>query len=192
MAPKNFNGWCSQTSNYEAVGTKLPRDTDFTQVNGFSWVGNKTWNIGPYWADNHGGTTTPIVTGPAGETPIRFDYYRYELGVNEDGTPTGVAPPAFGGASLEIPYAGPVCYADRTGTSAVGNINRRVIYVAIFNPTDCAALGGNSGPPMRSAKMAKFFLTEPVEHDEIYAEFIRVIEVGSDDGKLHHVVQLVR
>jgi hypothetical protein len=186
-------GQCSQFSNANKDGTKLPQDENFTQVNGFSWVGDKVWDTGmaTYWTNNHGGSL-PTITGPAGETPIRFDYYRYELAVNEDGTPTGATSPAFGGTSPEIPYAGPVCYASRTGTSAVGNIHRRVMYVAIFNPTDCAALGGNSGPPMRSAKMAKFFLTEPVEHDEIYAEFIRIIEVGSDDGKLHHVVQLVR
>jgi Flp pilus assembly protein TadG len=189
------SGQCSQFSNADTgpTRTKLPRDQTFTQVNGFSWVGDKVWTtrMGEYWTNNHGGSL-PTITGPAGETPIRFDYYRYELAVNEDGSPTGATPPAFGGTSPEIPYAGPVCYANRTGSSAVGTVNRRVIYVAIFNPSDCALLGGNSGPPMRAVKMAKFFITEPVEQDEIVAEFIRMIEVGSDDGKLHHVIQLVR
>jgi hypothetical protein len=191
MAPKNFNGSCSQTNNYENVGTKLPQDANFTQVNGYSWVGDKTWSISNYWTNNHGGTA-PTISGPAGETPIRFDYYRYELGVDENGNTTGATRPGFGGTSQEIPYAGPVCYSNRTGSTATGNLNRRVIYVAVFNATDCANLGGNSGPPVRGAKMAKFFLTEPVLSDEVYAEFIKLIEVGSDDGKLHHVVQLVR
>ncbi|MHB2169177.1 pilus assembly protein TadG-related protein [Alsobacter sp. R-9] len=119
----------------------------------------------------------------------RFDIYLAESGCNAT---TGVCPttvpnsPLRFGNSNQDENPAPRCMANRTG-----GLDRRLIYVAIVNCSQYA-VRGNSPLGIVPQQYGQFFLTEPASGNEIYAEFVKVVNVGDDDSKVHHVVQLYR
>jgi hypothetical protein len=156
----------------------MPRDACFytntcSSAGSISW-GNGSWTgtaaADAYKTKHHGGVW------PAGVT-TRYSLYLKEL--------------AMSPAPAEMT---PHCAAQRQ-VAGVGGPERRIIYVAL---ADCVANGikGNYGIGFTPKKFAKFFLTEPGQSDggstngEIWAEFVEMLTVGNDSGKLHHVVQL--
>ena len=79
----------------------------------------------------------------------------------------------------------PVCYA---GTRPAVEARRRVIYLSV---ADCGAFPGAATADNLSRRVGKFFLTEPTDGGAALVEFVGMVEPTDDDGKLHHVVQLV-
>jgi Flp pilus assembly protein TadG len=88
----------------------------------------------------------------------------------------------------------PQCYQDTTPTNnnvKAFNANRRIIYVAVVPNCYDVSKSEATTNGINTAKYAKMFLTETSNGGTIYAEFISWLTPGADDGKLHHIVELV-
>lgn len=172
--PRNANNACGPQDNLGPVA-RMPRDTGLTQI-GSSEVGTvrpSTAAKNAYWQFHHGADWPSDV-----ET--RYDAYRLEIEMAADG--------AWGRTPIpESPD--PVCAP--AGVIDAGDESRRVISVTVVN---CLAAGvqGNSVTNVRANQYADFFLTEPAESGIVYAEFIRLLQAGDDDGRLRRIVQLYR
>jgi hypothetical protein len=149
---------------------RLPRDTTTTVVAGVE-IGNGdmggTAAKNTYWQWHHG------LNWP-GDVTTRWQAYQRELGLY------GAAPPWSNEASA------PSCNGVPADT-----YKRRIVAVAVVN---CQAqnVQGNSSTDLRSSSYAEFFITEPASGGVIYTEFVQMITPQADDGKLRHVVELVR
>jgi hypothetical protein len=178
------NGECVGANATDIPFGRLPRDPCFETdtcdgTNGT--IGTGGWDATAYWQTHHG-TELPE------DFSTRFEVYMAQIGLNADGTSSGDSYPLIG---LETPM-GPSC-APSKGIAGVGSWERRIIYAAVINCIEHEDdLNGNSGEPIGSAKIVKMFLTEPSIQGEIWAEFLELITPDDDDGKLHHIVQLVR
>jgi Putative Flp pilus-assembly TadE/G-like len=198
---KGFSGNASKLCNpgkndYDAT-RRLPRDTFPTD----SWRGNADWKTA---AAPVGGETAleAYITAHHNAKSIefkqslrdagsRYEIYLRELGLTEATedtliSKTATMPTTMPGGS-ESGYPAAQC---NTNTDAHLNPKRRLIYVAIV---DCSDNSGNSTPPRRTNKYAKFFMTEPVTDppdNTTYAEFLEFITPGDGSGVLHELVQL--
>jgi hypothetical protein len=181
---------CTFTPSASASG--MPRDNCFysgtctSTGSGALLRGDGSWSdhAQAYWDANHSTKTKPANYGQAGFT--RYDLYLWELGIaNDRQTPTYANMPSGG---PENPR--PQCYRDRTGSAVVGDARHRVFYVAVV---DCStyAVAGNSTPRMLG-KYAKFFMTEPSNLGEVYAEFIGMLTPEDEENMRHKIVRLLR
>ncbi len=66
---------------------------------------------------------------------------------------------------------------------------RRILYLSV---ADCGLFPGAATASNLSRGVAKVFLTEPSNLGAVLVEFVGLLKPGHDDGKLRHVVQLVR
>jgi hypothetical protein len=172
--PRNANNACGPQNNLGPVA-RMPRDTGLTQI-GSTDVGTvrpTTAAKNAYWQFHHG------ADWPA-DVETRYDAYLLEIEMAAGGT---------WGRTPRPESPDPVCAP--AGVIDAGEESRRVISVTVVN---CLAAGvqGNSVTNVRANQYADFFLTEPAEGGAIYAEFIRLLEVGDDDGRLRRIVQLYR
>jgi Flp pilus assembly protein TadG len=172
--PKNANNACGPQDDLGAVA-RMPRDTGLTQI-GSTEVGTirpSTAAKDAYWQYHHG------ANWPAG-VATRYDAYKMEIAMATGGT--------WGRNPAPEP-SNPSCAP--AGVRNAGDETRRVISVTVV---DCLAAGvqGNATTNVRANKYAEFFVTEPAAGGIIFAEFIRLLEAGEDDGKLRRIVQLYR
>lgn len=172
FVPKNLNNPCGPQ---EDLGVRMPRDTGMQQV-GTLMVGTQrptTAAKNTYWQYHHGANWPSNLS-------TRYEAYLREVELQKSGT-WGKSPPP------ESPA--PSCAPASVRNS--GDASRRIISAAIV---DCqkAAIKGNSVSNVRSDRYAEFFLTEPASGGTIYTEFVRMLTLDSDDGKLHRILQLYR
>lgn len=151
-----------------------------------------------YIAWNHG-DKGPEFLDRLRDAATRYDLYLAELGLTRqtETTPVdtrGLGPsvatmptggPNAGSFSLRKEHAVPVCYG---GARPAVEARRRIIYLSI---ADCAGFPEVATAESLSRHVGKFFLTEPTDGGAALVEFVGMIEPKNDDGKLHHVVQLV-
>lgn len=174
FVPKNANNACGPQNDLGPVA-RMPRDTGLTQI-GSTEVGTVRPTAAAknaYWQYHH------AADWPAG-VETRYDAYKLEIEMAADGE-WGRTP---------VPESSdPQCAP--AGVIDAGDETRRVISVTVV---DCLAAGvqGNSVTNVRANKYADFFVTEPAAGGIIFAEFIRMLEAGEDDGKLRRIVQLYR
>jgi hypothetical protein len=94
--------------------------------------------------------------------------------------------PSTGTFSFRRENAVPVCYG---GNRPTNDPRRRILYMTVV---DCAGLDAGATAENLSRRVAKFFLTEPSDSGAMLVEFVSFLRPIADDGKLRHVVQLVR
>ncbi len=132
-----------------------------------------------YWARHHSGAYPGFAS--------RFALYLQESGCDEAtnacNSAAATRPPLSNG-NRENP-------APRCLPNTNGNLERRLIYVAIVNCSEYN-VQGNASLPIIPRQYGKFFLTEPPDGGVIYAEFVQIYDVGDENSRLHHIVQLVR
>jgi hypothetical protein len=152
------NGACNP--NTSSISMPLPRDNCFmaaptpgagtgcTAYGGENLFGDGQWARSVYWGVNHGGTPPTgyiDATNPIGGWS-RYQTYRYEIEnsaqVNITGDETGA----------------PACSTATPNTAR--DQDRRVLYVAVVNCIENAALLGHGPVPVKA--YAKVFMTEPV------------------------------
>jgi hypothetical protein len=126
----------------------------------------------------------------------RWDLYLAELGL--DATREAVPVDTRGyAATATMPTGGPLaspvreraapfCYA---GTRPMNAARRRILYLSI---ADCDAFPEAATASNLSRRIGKFFLTEPSNLGAVLVEFVGLLTPTWDDGKLRHIVQLVR
>ena len=193
----------------------LPRDSAYAgfRLSGLWDGGVGDWKTAPavggtgfpvttaleeYLLWNHG-DKSPEVQDRLRAAPTRYDLYLRELGLTRESEASPVDTRGYGAASATMPTGGPggssfgnarespvpVCYAG--GRPAV-EARRRIVYLSV---ADCGAFPAAATAANLSRRVGKFFLTEPSDLGAVLAEFVGLLRPGDDDGKLHHVVQLV-
>ena len=207
MTPKTGGGAqkCQKTDFNVVPDGRVPRDTCLPQVGSPAsatgtciastpniLIGDGDWSAsaGTYWSHHHTGPM-PTGLGRPGhpEYRSRYDLYLNELGCDPDGENCSGTPNS--GYAFKDPPAesmAPLC------NKPAGGPERRTIYVAVVDCSEQSqqVTGTGTQTTVRGNKVAKFFLTEPPDNGEIYAEFVDLITADNDmDGKLKHIVQLV-
>lgn len=193
----------------------LPRDSAYQglRLSGLWDQGGGDWNTAPplggtglrlgtaldeYIAWNHT-DKGPEFLDRLRTAATRYDLYLAELGLTRRTETTPVDTRSLGPSVATMPTGGPnagsfslrkdravpVCYA---GTRPAVEARRRVIYLSV---ADCGAFPGAATADNLSRRVGKFFLTEPTDGGAALVEFVGMVEPTDDDGKLHHVVQLV-
>ncbi|WP_342163525.1 pilus assembly protein TadG-related protein [Methylobacterium sp. SD21] len=188
----------------------LPRDSAFQGLapTGPWDKGRGDWRIAPaltglgartaldeylFW--NHADKGTDL-QARLREAPTRWDLYLAELGLDaaREATPvdtrgyaaTATMPTGGPLASPARERATPICYAGNRPMTAA---RRRILYLAV---ADCDGFPEAATAANLSRRVAKFFVTEPSNLGAVLVEFEGLLTPTRDDGKLRHVVQLVR
>lgn len=191
------NGNVCNPGSYELNDLGMPRDSCFYGIgdpcsqSGPMLKGSGNWGSTPaaaaYWNAHHSDKLKSSFKNEDGDQYGETGYTRYDLYMDELSiTDINQAPPYNNLTNRpDAPEnVTPLC---RTP----GPASRRIIYTAVIN-CEQYAVTGNSQPPISGGGMAEWFITEPSSGGEVWVEFIRMMEPGSDDGKLRHIVQLVR
>lgn len=188
----------------------LPRDSAFYGLSPTGpWdKGTGDWRIAPaltglgartaldeYLLWNHADKGTDI-RARLRDAQTRWDLYLTELGLDPAHEAVPVDTRGYA-ATATMPTGGPpnnpareratpFCYA---GTRPMTEARRRILYLSV---ADCDAFPGVATASNLSRRVAKFFVTEPSNLGAILVEFVALLTPNADDGKLRHVVQLVR
>lgn len=193
----------------------LPRDSAYAglRLSGFWDQGAGDWKITPpvggsgldlrtaleeYLAWNHAAAGLDVLDRLR-NAPTRYDLYLAELGLTRATEATPVDTRDLGASVRTMPTGGPltgplsvlrenpvpVCYAGNRHATAA---RRRILYLSV---ADCGAFPEAATAGRLSRRIAKVFLTEPVDTGMTLVEFVGMLTPGDDDGKYHHVVQLV-
>lgn len=128
--------------------------------------------------------------------PSRWKIYLLELGLDERREDVLVDTRGYA-ATATMPTGGPlgspareratpICYAGSRPSTAA---RRRILYLSVV---DCDGFPTTATASNLSQRVARFFLTEPSDLGAILVEFTGLLTPTRDDGKLRHVVQLVR
>jgi len=174
---KGKNGACSPSASSPNTN-RLGRDTAFPYAGGR--MGNGTWDFDAYWANNFGGAA-PNGWSNA-NLPSRYEVYRYEID-------NGLTATAAVAGNAKGERGAPACYS---GGGLSDDPDRRVLYAAVI---DCSNLSvhGNSGGPLPVTVFGRFFITEPVQGGDIFAELFGFVEPGSVATSVaRDIVQLYR
>lgn len=193
----------------------LPRDAAYRGflLSGGWEAGGGDWKVTPpdggtglpvrtaldeYLAWNHA-DKGPDVLDRLRSAPTRYDLYLAELGLTRQTEATPVdtrglgasvatmptGGPTSGPFSLRREKAAPICYG---GPRPPVEARRRVLYMSV---ADCDGFPRAATAANLSRTVGKFFLTEPSELGATLVEFVGLLRPTDDDGKFHHVVQLV-
>lgn len=146
-----------------------------------------------FW--NHGDKTPEFQARLRGSS-TRWGLYLRELGLDPDHENTPVDTRGYSatstmptGGPLTSPtreHAAPLCYG---GTRPATQARRRILYLSV---ADCGAFPQAARAVRLSRWVAKVFVTEPADLGTVLVEFVSLLTPTHDDGKLRHVVQLVR
>ncbi|MDJ1159216.1 hypothetical protein QNA08_13320 [Chelatococcus sp. SYSU_G07232] len=176
----------SKQPNAPAIG--FPREPCFYAgtCSPVSTTGTWEWDIDTYWAVNH--PTEPCkskksqVWDGAGPKPSRYFVYQKELELD------CVSDRSKGDAGGQMKETG----SKTCSKQPAGGAERRILYAAVI---DCSKVSGGTSTPMAVEAFAKFFITEPVHNPSdpvIWAEFIGIVEPGTDKSVARDNVQLYR
>jgi hypothetical protein len=138
----------------------------------------------------------PEIQSRLRDSPTRWDLYLAELGLDATRETVPVDTRGYA-ATATMPTGGPLtsptrdratpfCYA---GTRPATAARRRILYLSV---ADCGAFPQAATASTLSRRVAKVFLTEPSDLGAVLVEFVGLLTPTHDDGKLRHIVQLVR
>lgn len=142
------------------------------------------------------GDKSPEFQSRLRESSTRWALYLRELGLdaNHEDTPvdtrgyaaTATMPTGGPPTSPARERAAPFCYA---GSRPATQARRRILYLSVAN---CDAFPESARAATLSRWVAKVFVTEPADLGAVLVEYVGMLTPAHDDGKLRHVVQLIR
>ena len=204
------NGFNSRLDDKKANGdyapapnimSEYPVDSNISSANRYGnrdWIssGKLTTYLNTYHAANPGFIATVQAAAPAGTLTSRYELYLMELGLNPATADVEKTPVSYAATQTmaTMPANGTWYPTNFKPMPATLIPDRRLIYIAILSDAQCST----NAPITNVSKLAKVFITRlagdssPAKNGEVVVEYINQVTAGDDDGKLHHIVQLVK